>query len=71
MPKFFTIIFMKYSYSMELLPDGTSKINFDYVTMPVVPCASLMTNATGIQPYQPYLQTQFFKNYGKHYGLCV
>ena len=55
MPKFFTIIFMKYSYSMELLPDGTSKINFDYVTMPVVPCASLMTNATGIEPYQPYL----------------
>ena len=70
-PKYFTIVFYRYSYSMELQTDGTSKINYDFLPMPVVPCASLMANETGIAPYKPYLETKFFKSYGKLYGLCI
>ena len=70
-PTYFTMIFLKFSYSMLVQADGTSKIITQYVPMPVVPCASLFSNATAIKPYEPYLETAFFKAHARNYGMCV
>ena len=65
------MIFLKFSYSMQLQDDGTSKVVTKYVLMPVVPCASLFSNSTALKPYTPYLETSFFKAHARNYGMCV